>query len=166
MSTTVKSASDFTCWREPQHTQISTTLFGWPQCATCRAAPPYHERPDYLVPGFALGLYVPTGPLAAIVAPRSGVVGLPDGADRDDPEARVSIYYEGWTNGAMQYEGRDAQGLWEAGVEHAASRMVTSYPTIACALPRASELTYFGLYWPKTKRMEIDFPEVLERWLA
>lgn len=163
--TEVLDASDFICWRDPAHDGISTTMFGWPQCAVCQAAPPYHDRPKYLVPGFALGLYVPlpSKPINAMIAPRSGIVGLPTGGDGDD--ARVHIYFEGWINGPMQYAGRDARGLWEAGVEHAASRMVTRYPTTAALTPRASELKSVGLYWPRADNFQITDEIGLALWL-
>jgi len=156
--------NDFTCWRDPRHTAISTTVFGWPMCDFCRAAPPYHERPQYLSDDFVLGIYVPTGPATVMIAPRSGVVGLPDGGDGD--EARTEVYFEGWVNGAMQYADRDVRGQWQAGIEHAASRMVCRYPTVATALLCPAMLQYVGLYWPATKQIAIDNNEVLNGWLA
>jgi len=157
--------SQFTCWRDPAHQAVNQTIYGWPQCGICRAAPPYHERPSYLHEDFVLGLYVPAdGRATAIIAERSAVVGLPDGGEGDD--AWTQIYYEGWINGPMQYGDRDARGLWEAGVEHAASRMVTAYPTVAQANLPAGTLQYVGLYWPVDKRIVVDNEGALERWLA
>ena len=74
--------------------------------------------------------------------------------------------YEGWINSPMQYGDRDARGLWEAGVYHAADRLITDYPTVARAHLRASSLQYIGLYWPRQQRMEVENEEALERWLA
>lgn len=162
--------TEFICWRDPKHTDITITRFGWPQCA-CGAAPPYHDRPDYLPKGFQLGIYVPVeGPLRAIIADRSGVVGLPSPADASDPlgrgpEARTLIYYEGWTNGPMQYADRDTRGLWEAGVEHAASRMITQYPTVAQAFPLSTTLKNIGLYDPRAHTFDIHDEEALDAWL-
>lgn len=154
----------FTCWRDPSHLVISTTMFGWPQCGICRAAPPFHERPGYLPENFALAIYVPVDNRAtAIISPRSAVVGLPNGGEGEDDWTQV--YYEGWLNGPMQYGDRDARGLWEAGIEHAASRMVCAYPTIAQANLPSHMLQYVGLYWPATKVLVVDKPDALEEWL-
>lgn len=164
------TVTSWTCWRNPEHDRVNTTMFGWPQCAICRAAPEFHERPNYLPENFVLGIYVPVDGDAlrrraiAMIAPRSAVVGLHDGGDGDD--ARIQVYYEGWTNGPMQYADRDARGLWEAGVYHAASRMVTGYPTIAQAYLPADQLAYVGLYYPKTKRIIVDADQRLAEWLA
>lgn len=155
--------STWACWRDATH-EVAATQYGWPQCVVCRAAPPYHERPDWLPDDFALGIYLPTDwRPTAIIAPRSGIVGLPVG----DGQQWIDIYYEGWINGPMQYDDRDARGLWEAGVQHAASRMVTNYPTIACAHMYASSLVRIGTYYPKAvRRIELTDESKLEEWLA
>lgn len=146
------------CWRDASHTDIRITRFGWPQCA-CQAAPQYHERPDYVPPDLELGVYIPAdGRATAIIAPRSGVVGLPAGGDW------IDVYFEGWVNGAMQYAELDVRGQWEAGVQHAASRMITDYPTIACAMLPTVSLTRIGSYWPKSRMLRVE-NEVVEAWL-
>jgi len=155
--------TDWTCWRDPSHTTISTTLFGWPQCSVCRAAPAFHERPAYLHSNFVLGIYVPLDRARSMIAPRSGVVGLPDGGDGEDDW--TNVYYEGWVNGPMQYAGRDVRGLWEAGVEHAASRMVTSYPTVAQAHFPSKLVKCIGLYNPAAKTFNVHDEETLNAWL-
>lgn len=151
----------WSCWREPEHTVASHPDFGWPQCIDCGAAPPYHERPAYLDERLELTIYVPEGPIRAIIAPRSGVVGLPY------PKAeRAAVYYEGWVNGPAQYADRDARGLWEAGIEHAASRMVCQYPTAATLAPELKMLTAIGVYRPRDNSFTITNEEALEAWLT
>lgn len=155
--------STWTCWRDAAH-EVTTSKFGWPQCTVCRAAPPYHERPDWLPNDFELGIYVPNTASwkgTAIIAPRSGVVGLPAGGDW------IDISYEGWINGPMQYGDRDARGLWEAGIEHAAGRMITDYPTIARAHLPSNSLVRIGLYYPKTRLVGLfsEGEDRLSEWL-
>lgn len=153
---------DWTCWRDASHSGLNTTIFGWPACCICHAAPPYHERPAYLPVSFVLGIYVPSDSRStAIIAPRSAVVGLPDGGD--DP--RIDVHYEGWINRAMQYANLDADGQWRAGIEHAATRMICDYPTIAQANLPSTALRYVGLYHPRTKEIEVDDPTALREWL-
>ena len=131
------TTTTWTCWRDPAHDQIAFhDTFGWPQCMVCRAAPPYHERTEYLDERLNLTLYVPVhgGFIERIAAPRSAVEGLPAG------DERAVVYIEGWINGPMQYADSDVRGLWEAGVEHAASRMDTAYPTASCFSPSLDAL--------------------------
>lgn len=152
------------CWRDASHDQIITTEFGWPQCSTCWAAPAYHERPDYVPAHFVLGIYVPDPTnwrAAATVEPRSGIVGLPTGVGGE----YISVYYEGWVNGPMQYAERDARGLWEAGIQHAAGRMVVDYPTIARAHLPSNSLTRIGIYRPKSGEIELTDEARLNEWL-
>lgn len=153
---------DWTCWRDPTHA-TAATIFGWPQCLTCRAAPPYHERPSYLPEDLKLVIYVPTEDprMRAVIAPRSAIVGLPVGGSGE----RTSIYYEGWVNGPMQYADRDARGLWEAGVEHAAGRMVTDYPTVAQANVLSRRLKRVGMYHPRTHQIDVADEGALDAWL-
>lgn len=151
--------TDWKCWRDPQHTAIDThPMFGWPQCATCRAAPPYHERPNYL-PELLLDVYVLTTP-SSIIAEGSGIVGDPSHA-----EDRVLVHYEGWIHGARQYEHLDARGRWEAGLLHAAGRMVTGYPTMAAGLLPTSQLKKIGTYDPRTHRVEVEDEQALAAWI-
>lgn len=155
---------DWTCWRDPTHEPISTTIYGWPQCSVCRAAPEFHERAKYLPDNFALGLYVPVDRRARVfIAERSAIVGLPNGGEGEDDYTEV--YYEGWVNGPMQYGDRDPRGLWEAGVEHAGSRMVCRYPTVAMAYLPSVSLKCIGLYFPKFKTIEVNNEDLLEGWL-
>jgi hypothetical protein len=135
--------------------------FGWPRCRDCGAAPDYHERPSYLDERLELTLYVPRRrkSFAVMVAPRSAIVGLAMGEDR------LLVYLEGWINGPMQYADRDARGLWEAGVEHAASRMVCQYPTSSMLSPKADELDTIGTYNPTTRTITVTDEEALNAWL-
>lgn len=150
----------WTCWRDASHV-VGTHEFGWPQCTQCRAAPPYHERPSFLDERLNLTVYIPTDPLvASMVAPGSALVGLPMG------DGRVLVYYEGWIHGAAQYADLDARGKWEGGLDHAASRMVTNYPTSALMSPKAETLTAIGTYNPVTRTVVVDDEESLEGWLA
>lgn len=147
------------CWRDPSHHDVVTTPFGWPQCGVCRAAPPYHERPAYLPAGFTVNLYTPVpGSRPFLFAPRSGIVGVPLGS-------RVNVYYEGWVHGPAQYADRDSRGLWEAGIEHAASRMITGYPTVAQACLPTDALAQVGTYDPRTKQVTVDDEPALNAWL-
>lgn len=155
----MSDAKEWRCPREPNH-DVEVTRWGWPQCAVCRAAPPYHERPSYLDPNTTLLLYVPaSGPARSIIAPGAGIVGFTkSGLD--------VVAYEGWTNGAMQYEGRDARGLWEAGVFHASGRMVTGYPTIAQGAFPQGDLMSVGVYNPTTNEIVVLDEEHLNEWLG
>lgn len=160
------SDQDWTCWRDLSHRPVTKNpLFGWPQCSICRAAPAYHERSRYLPDGFRLNVYVPAdGRSTAIIAPGSAVVGLITGVG---PEGGwVSVYYEGWLNGPMQYGDRDARGLWEAGLLHAADRMVTDYPTIAQARLPLKTLRKVGTYNPKTHEVTVNDEEALTAWVS
>lgn len=158
-----KSAATWVCWRDPAHT-VNETFYGWPVCFACGAAPVFHERWEYLRDNIVLGIYVlKPGPLNAIIAPRSGVVGLHDGGD--GAEDRTELYYEGWVNGPMQYADRDARGLWEAGIKTAAGRMVTRYPTIACATPKSDAVRAIGLYHVKEDVVAVDDEQALTQWL-
>lgn len=149
----------FRCWRDPSHTRIETTRFGWPQCAVCRAAPAYHERPSYLPDDLLLDVLVPTrvGPYQTIDE-GSAVVGVPL------DENRVLAYYEGWIHG--QYAELSKRERWEHGVLHAAGRMVTNYPTVATAHLDAWDVTKVGTYNPKTRELVVTDEDVLRAWLA
>lgn len=156
MSTT----TTWKCWRVAEH-PVGTSRFGWPQCTVCRAAPAYHERPRYLSEDLELPLFVTKSPLLlGFIAPRSAIVG--DTACGN----RLTVYYEGWVNGPMQYADRDARGLWEAGIEHAAGRMVTDYPTSALATPRLEDLTQVGTYHVRSKTVTVTDEDALAKWLA
>lgn len=166
MATT--SRTDFVCWRNPSHAIGVHPVLGWPECSVCRAAPPYWERGQYLPETFELGIYVPDG--TGYIAGGSAVVGYPIERPMDEttpPYYEVLVYYEGWIHGACQYEGLDARGRWEAGLLHAADRLVTAYPTAAMATLPAPRLKRVGSYDPKHKRIiEITDNEALEAWLA
>lgn len=155
------NVATWTCWRDPSHQGIDPhPQFGWPRCTECGAAPAYHERPDHLPAGLTVNVYVPTpGPRASDnLAPRSAVVGLPT-------EGGVDVYFEGWTNGPAQYGGRDARGLWEAGVEHAASRMVTAYPTTARRFVPPGDVLQVGTYEVATRVVTVTDEVALDDWL-
>jgi len=152
--------TDWTCWRDASHT-VTTHDFGWPQCLDCHAAPAYYERPAYLDERLELTIYVPdSAGIANMMAPRSALVGgVSAGGER------VLVHFEGWVNGPAQYADRNARGLWEAGVEHAASRLVTDYPTSACMTPKVVELCAVGTYNPTTHVVTITNEEALNSWL-
>jgi hypothetical protein len=142
-------------------------VFDWPICVDCEASPSYPDRYAYLDPYLELDLYVPApntdasaSPRLATLAPRTAIVGRP----HLDP-GRVEVYYEGWVNGPAQYGDRDARGLWEAGVEHAAGRMVVRYPTVAKSVVGISDLVYVGGYWPVQKRLVVTDEAALTAWL-
>lgn len=154
------ATATWACWREATH-PVTNTLWGWPQCARCGAAPQYHERGRYLYEDLTLTIFVPNGETPAVLGlePRTALVGIVD-------ETHVDVYYEGWKHGAAQYEGRDARGKWEAGVQHAADRMVTAYPTSARAFMGTTHLTPVGTYRPSTDTIEVFDEEALESWLS
>lgn len=164
----MRATETWQCWRDPSHVTKPHPQFGWPQCQACAAAPAYHERVDYLPANLRLTLYVPSrlnGGGAFFkdrfwVHPRSAIVGLGSGAKE------TVVYFEGWIHGPMQYNGRNARGLWEAGVEHAASRMVTAYPTSAMAAIPIIELQAIGTYDPITRTFDVQDEPALARWLA
>lgn len=149
------------CWRNPQHQDTVITDFGWPCCADCGAAPAYHERVSYLPADLELPVFVPRSD-RALIAPRSAVVGHLD----PDGTGRFVVHYEGWVHGPAQYGERDARGLWEAGVEHAAGRKVTAYPTMAVATFPANELHQVGTYRVSDKRVDVTDEAALAQWLA
>lgn len=150
------------CWRDPRHVTVPHKKFGWPVCKDCLAKPSYPERFGYLPEDFEVAVFVPDDGLARrlSLAARTAVVGMPH-----INEGRVEIYYEGWINGPAQYGDRDARGLWEAGVEHAAGREVVRYPTSAKSVVAQTDLTVVGSYLPKTKRLVIDDEATLNAWL-
>lgn len=153
----------WTCWKNPEHATGLNDTFGWPTCRVCGAGPTYPERFEMLDPQRELGVYVPAnepnipgGPIAA----RSAIVGLHiEGTDR------VLIYFEGWVNGTAQYGDLDPRGLWQAGVKHAAGRMVVDYPTTAKGMSRLEALTRVGTYWAKTDRIEVTDDAAINAWL-
>jgi hypothetical protein len=154
--------TEWTCWRDASHETTIHPDFGWPRCAECGAAPEFHERPSYLDERLELTIYIPNRGhsfIGAMVAPRSGIVGLPMGE-------RALVYYEGWVNGPAQYADRDVRGLWEAGIEHAAGRMVCQYPTVALMSPKVDELEAIGTYNPTTRVVTVTDEKALEGWLA
>lgn len=156
------STADWTCWRDSSHATTIHPDFGWPRCTECGAAPPYHERPLFLDPRLELTLYVPApdARVRSMIAARSAIVGLPTGPER------ALVYLEGWINGPMQYADRDARGLWEAGVEHAASRMVCQYPTAGLLSPRLNELVAIGTFNPSSDLLDVTNEKALDEWLA
>lgn len=89
-----------------------------------------------------LVIYVPVTDGLAGIAQGAGIVG------ERDPSApgRVLVHYEGWVHGAAQYADLDARGRWEAGVEHAAGRALTQYPTVARASLPKRDLIAVGAY--------------------
>ena len=93
--------------------------------------------------GKQLSIYIPKfGKDVARIKKGSGIVGEPIG------DGKVLVYFEGWVNGAMQYSHLDARGQWEAGVDHAAGRMLTEYPTIAKAIVDEDDLITVGYFHP------------------
>lgn len=150
------------CWRDASHEVKPHPTFGWPQCTVCQAAPPYHERPNYLPDDLSLDVFIPAGGAAlAQLALGTAVVGLSSRMD-----GYVETYYEGWIYGAAQYEGLSPRGKWEAGLEHAADRMVTAYPTSAMAHFPAHTLFKVGTYNPKTRQVTMTHTPALSTWLG
>lgn len=153
----------WTCWRDPSHTTKAHPRWGWPQCQDCGAAPPYHERAEYLPSENAdLVIFVPVDDHWGIAAGSALVGYIHD--DEDATERRATISYEGWVHGS-QYESRDARGRWEAGLLHAASRLVTGYPTSAMYSPSMSRVKAIGLYNAKTHTIILNDEEALDAWL-
>lgn len=152
----------WTCWRDPSHETKPHPWYRWPRCTVCGAAPAYHERPGYLPAEFWLPVYVlaPAARARVIVAPGSGIVGGPV-----DTGERTTVHYEGWVHGAAQYASRDAPGRWEAGVEHAAGRMITEYPTSAAASIPTEDLLMVANYNPTTRAFGVFDDESLAAWL-
>lgn len=151
------------CWRDASHPTRPNPLLGWPQCTVCSAAPPYHERPSYLPPGFHTNLYVPqdqTSALRRYVA-GSAIVGITE--DSEDENARVRIYYEGWIYHRPSVDPFDS---WRQGVIVAADRLITSYPTAAMAWVSPKTLTKIGTYSPAGNVFTITDPTARDEWLA
>ncbi len=151
------------CWRNREHPVAPHPHLGWPQCTVCGAAPQYHERGDYLPADLELTIYVPVDDARMVgngIAPGSGIVGIPVGDDL------VMICYEGWVHGAMQYADRDVNGRWEAGVQHAADRLVTAYPTVARAYVPPDRLRPIGTYNPTTNNIAVTDDAALGAWLG
>lgn len=157
----MKTAATWLCWRDAKHT-VNQTMFGWPQCFECGAAPEYHERWQYVRDDFVVGIYVlEPGPLNAIIEPRSAVVGLHNGGDGD--ESRTEVYFEGFVHG--QYADLSQRERWTQGIKSAAGRMVCRYPTIASCLPRTSAVKAVGMYQVKADAITIDDEQTLAQWL-
>lgn len=161
----------FICWRDPEHPIAPHPQFGWPRCTTCGAAPPYHQRPQYLPENFSLGIYLPTEstPLAVMIAPGSAIVGIEKPDLYADGQGRTLIYFEGYTVMLpSDLVGKEAYQIWEAGMATAASRIVTDYPTIAASTPRNRELLRVGTYYVKSAVFDIADPyrDALNRWMA
>lgn len=149
---------EWVCWRDASH-PVAASVFGWPQCTICLARPPYYERAEGLRDDLVLEVYVPVGDAPARIAPGSAIVGQ---APQDE---RITVHYEGWVHGAAQYAHLDARGQWQAGVEHAAGRLVCAYPTAATAhLPRQT-LKPIGTYHPTTRALIVNDEEALDAWL-
>ncbi|KQP62927.1 hypothetical protein [Nocardioides sp. Leaf285] len=151
-------AAGWVCWRDARHRVGVRETLGWPQCRDCAAAPAYHERPSYLPHGFTLNVYVPSENergqrLRRTLAPGSAIVGV-----ADDPE----VYFEGWTFG--QHDITTIEG-WGAGVLHAASRLVTAYPTIARASVAGTALLTVARFDPRTSNLDVTDDDTLLAWL-
>lgn len=146
------------CWRDAKHKVGKHSIYGWPQCTVCKAAPQYFERGRYLPDNFRLNIYVPIRNMMGIF-PASAIVGLPMGD-------RVQVYYEGWTHGAMQYEGKSPLDKWAGGLLHASDRMVTDYPTTAQAFLRRGDLHQVGSYVVQTRAYDITDERALHQWLG
>lgn len=155
---TTTSTSVWTCWRDATHT-THNTQWGWPQCVECQAAPQYHERGRYVYNDVSLVIYVPIDAGRLGIDPGSALVGLP-------VETSVDVHYEGWKYGAAQYANRDARGRWEAGIQHAAGRMVTAYPTSARVFVGSTLVRAIGTYHPSTDTITVFDEEALESWLT
>mgnify|MGYP001765174084 CR=1 FL=1 len=149
----------WTCWRDPAHDTTELTRLGWPECGVCGAGPSYPDRFEYVPNACEVAVYVPAPGSSGRFAPRSAVVGYPT----DDGQVRV--YFEGWVYGPAQYGERDTRGLWEAGVDHAAGRMIVSYPTVATGVYPAESLIRVGTHWPKQLRTVVDDEDALTAWL-
>lgn len=159
----VSTASAWTCWRDPSHPTRTHPVLGWPECSTCGAKPEYHARFALLPEHLILPVYVfaPSTRERVSIARSSGIVSL-EPAPQDE---RVTIYYEGWVHGAAQYAQCDLRGRWEAGVDHAAGRLVTDYPTSAMASLPITALHVVGSYEPVTRRLTVTDEAALTHWL-
>lgn len=145
----------WTCWRDPSHEGGKNSDFGWPECKVCGAAPPYHERPNYLPADFALNVYILTEP-HYFIAPGSAIVGI-------EKESGVLAYYEGWIYDQLpEVSVRDR---WEAGVMQAADRMVTRYPTTGFGFMQSPVLKKVGTYLPRIHQLVMDDEETLKEYL-
>lgn len=152
------------CWRDPNHEVVDHPEFGWPQCvrSECRAAPPYHERLDYLPDGYTLDVFVPRRTAAlSIFAPGSAIIGTP--LDKD----HVKVYYEGFVYGTPN-EARDKgpRAKWVLGIQIATERCITAYPTVATAFMQRAHLLQIGSYEPKRQRLLVHNDIVLDRWVG
>lgn len=153
-----QATTTWTCWRDAAHEVRPHQYYGWPQCTRCSAAPPYHERADYLPPGFSLGIYVPAK-RGGTVADGSAIVG------HVTEDGQFHVAYEGWVYGAAQYEGLGVRGRWEAGLHHAANRLVTRYPSRATQVVDARWVHEVGRYEVATSVVTITDEPALSRWL-
>ena len=149
------------CWRDPRHETMVSRVLGWPRCLDCGASPSYADRWTYVDEYLELAVYVPAADRLATVAPRSAIVG----PIHHDGDHRIEVYLEGWVNGPAQYADRDARGLWEAGVGHAAERLVVQYPTVAKIEVPWSDLLPVANFWPKQKRIVVHDEDSLNTWL-
>lgn len=95
-------------------------------------------------------ILVPKDDAMTRIADRAGIVGK----RLKDTPGKVLVYFEGWVNGAMQYSHLDPKGQWTAGVEHAAGRMLTEYPTVACAVMDEDDFVEVGAYHCVNPTME------------
>lgn len=149
----------WTCWRNPAHEVGTHPVFGWPQCKVCSAAPPYHERPDYLPEGLLLRVYVPSSASNWKPARGSGIVGVPNPA-----MDHATVHYEGWIYG--QHADLDPRRRWELAVQNAAGRMVTDYPTIAQVYVGLENLVPIGHFDPRSRVITVDDEQALAAWLG
>lgn len=158
------TASAWVCWRDPSHLTRTRPVLGWPECSICGAKPDYHERFTLLPENLSVQVYVLTSTTRdrGGLAPASAIVSLMPSPD----DAYVTVYYEGWVHGAAQYAERDLLGRWEAGVDHAAGRLVTDYPTSAMTGLPAAALHVVGSYQPVARRLTLTDEPALARWLA
>jgi len=101
-----------------------------------------------------LTIYVPVGPITSIIDPGSAVVGRPGNG------SRTTVYYES----GRHYEEHDR--TFDSLLLHAASRLVTKYPTIALASLQDDELIPVGTYDYASKTHTITDPTTFNAWRA
>lgn len=101
-----------------------------------------------------LDIYVPGGVAAALIKPRSAIVGRPHGD-------RILVDFEGGLHGSETHR------TFSGRLVSAAGRHITRYPTVARAAYPPEALIRVGLYDSAGERIErIDAPGVLAHWLA
>ena len=96
----------------------------------------------------------PSSPFARAIAAGSGIVGDPNRSH----DGLILVYYEGNLYGAVNMQ------KYSERVLHAADRLATRYPTIACQYIPADQLKAIGTYDRGSKGFALSDPEALRAW--